>query len=98
MCRTDSGKQVQTVMVMSLWLELCSESTLFVERDIRSFPEVEPLATDGTQISLLASGPSRYKETIMNLQTIDIFTRKLGPVSALIDMVMEAVLPKCVFR
>lgn len=34
----------------------------------------------------------------MNLQTIDIFTRKLGPVSALIDMVMEAVLPKCVFR
>lgn len=30
----------------------------------------------------------------MNLQTIDNFTRKLGLVSTLIDMVMEATLPK----
>jgi hypothetical protein len=30
----------------------------------------------------------------MNLQAIDNFTRKMGPVSALIDMVMEIVLPK----
>jgi hypothetical protein len=30
----------------------------------------------------------------MNLQTIDNFTRRLGPVSALIDVVMEEVLPK----
>jgi hypothetical protein len=32
----------------------------------------------------------------MNLQTIDNFTRKLGPVSTLIDAVMEAILPKVV--
>lgn len=32
----------------------------------------------------------------MNLQAIDNFTRKLGPVSAMIGVVMETVLPKTV--